>query len=70
MKKQQIAKRLAKREGISSAQAADQLDRVVHDILSHLRRGRAAQLPGLGTFLPGVKWEFQFENQKKKEPRK
>ena len=68
MKKKQIAKRLAKRSGISSAQAADQLDRVVHEILSQLRGGRAAPLPGLGTFLPGAKWEFQFE--KKKGPRK
>jgi nucleoid DNA-binding protein len=68
MKKRQIARRLAKRSGISSAEAADQLDRVVHEILSHLRGGRAAPLPGLGTFLPGPKWNFQFE--KKKGPRK
>ena len=64
MKKQQIARRLAKRSGISSAEAADQLDRVVHEILSHLRGGRAAPLPGLGIFLPGAKWEFQFEKKR------
>jgi len=64
MKKKQIAKRLAKRSGISSAEAADQLDRVVHDILSHLRGGQPAPLPGLGTFLPGRKWEFQTDRKK------
>jgi nucleoid DNA-binding protein len=64
MKKPQIAKRLAKRSGISSAEAADQLDRVVHEILSHLREGQPAPLPGLGTFLPGPKWEFQLEKKK------
>ncbi len=68
MKKSQIAKRLAKRSGISSAEAADQLDRVVHEIITKLRGGQPAPLPGLGTFLPGPKWEFQKD--KKKGPRK
>ena len=47
MKKPQIAGRLAKRSGVSKAAAADQLDRVVNDILSQLRSGQAAPLPGL-----------------------
>ena len=64
MKKPQIAKRLAKRSGVSRAEAADQLDRVVNEILSHLRNGQAAPLPGLGTFVPGRIWEFQFEKSK------
>jgi nucleoid DNA-binding protein len=66
MKKPQIAKRLAKRSGVSRAEAADQLDWVVNDILSHLRSGRAVPLPGLGTFVPGQTWEFQFEKSKER----
>jgi nucleoid DNA-binding protein len=64
MKKSEIAKRLARRAGVSKAEAADQLDRVVHDILSRLRRGQPAELPGLGKFLPGGKREFEFEKGK------
>ena len=64
MKKSQIAKRLAKRSGVSKAEAADQLDRVVNEILSHLRNGQSAPLPGLGTFLPGKSWEFHFDKPK------
>ena len=64
MKKPQIAKRLAKRAGVSKAEAADQLDRVVNDIVAELRNGRAVPLPGLGTFVPGLTWEFQFEKLK------
>ncbi len=67
MKKSQIAKRLARRAGVSKAEAADQLDRVVHEILSHLRNGQPAPLPGLGTFVPGRSWEFQFEKPKGRE---
>jgi nucleoid DNA-binding protein len=64
MKKPQIAKRLAKRSGVSKAEAADQLDRVVNDIVSQLRSGQAAALPGLGTFVPGRTWDFQFDKSK------
>lgn len=61
MKKQDIAGRLARQTRVSKALAADQLDRVVHDILSKLRKGQPAPLPGLGTFLPGPKPAFRFE---------
>lgn len=61
MKKQEIARRLAKRSGLSNAAAADQLDRVVHRILSNLRKGQNAPLPGLGTFTAGSKWGFRLE---------
>lgn len=53
MKKEEIARRLARESGLTQAEAADRLDRVVHGILSNLRRGRKATLPGLGTFTPG-----------------
>jgi nucleoid DNA-binding protein len=50
MNKSGLAKRLARPAGVSPAEAADQLDRVVHQILSNLRKGQSATLPGLGKF--------------------
>ena len=52
MKKEQLAKRLAKESGISTAAAADQLDSILSGILRRVRQGQSASLPGLGTFLP------------------
>ena len=66
MKKPHIAKRLAKRAGVTKAEAADQLDHVVNDIVSQLRSGQAASLPGLGKFVPGQTWEFQFDKTKER----
>ena len=53
MKKAEIVRWLARESGVSRAEAADRLDQVVHEILSSLRQGRKATLPGLGTFTPG-----------------
>jgi nucleoid DNA-binding protein len=50
MKKQDIAKRIARQFGVSRAAAADRVDGVVNQILADLRRGRKTSLPGLGTF--------------------
>jgi nucleoid DNA-binding protein len=61
MKKEQLAKRLAKESGISAAEAADQLDSVLAGILRRVRQGQSANLPGLGTFLPGDRPAFRFE---------
>jgi hypothetical protein len=61
MKRQQLARRLARESGITPAAAADQLDCVLNDILKRVRRGQCASLPGLGTFWPGPKPEFFFE---------
>ena len=61
MKKQQLAKRLAKQSGISPAAAADQLDIILSGILRRVRQGYRASLPGLGTFVPGEKPQFYFE---------
>jgi nucleoid DNA-binding protein len=61
MKKADLARRLAKRVGVSPAEAADQLDRVVNGILTDLRKGQTAQLPGLGTFTAGRGLRFKFE---------
>ncbi len=61
MKKAELVKRLAKESGLSTAAAADQLDNILAGILRRIRRGHSASLPGLGTFLPGPKPEFYFE---------
>jgi nucleoid DNA-binding protein len=61
MDKDGLASRLARRTRSSKAAAADEVDRVVHQILAKLRRGERAPLPGLGTFLPGQTPGFEFE---------
>jgi nucleoid DNA-binding protein len=61
MKKEQLARRLARESHISTAAAADQLDRVLHDILKRVRSGQSASFPGLGTFHPDRKNGFQFD---------
>ena len=45
-----IIRRLAKRSHISNAAAADQIDRIIHEILLKLKSGEPARLPGLGCF--------------------
>jgi nucleoid DNA-binding protein len=66
MKKQDIALRLARKARVSRAAAADRLDRLVHDILSELRRGNQVSLPGLGTFTPGKRLRFEFNTGRPK----
>lgn len=61
MRKSDLAIRLARHSRLSPAQAADQLDRVVHDILTTIREGKEAALPGLGRFLPDEKSGLHFE---------
>lgn len=64
MRKPELAKRLARQSGVSNAEAADQLDRVVHEILSKLRKGKTAPFPGLGLFTPGPQGSFEFKKDK------
>lgn len=61
MKKKDLAGRLARRAHISKADAADRLDRAIHEILYHLKKGRPVLLPGLGALTPGrpAKLELQ-----------
>ncbi|MBZ5608441.1 MAG: HU family DNA-binding protein [Acidobacteriia bacterium] len=61
MKKEQLARQLAKESRISTASAADQLDRIVSDLFRRVRRGQSASLPGLGTFRRGREEDFQFD---------
>ena len=63
MKKQDIAKRIARQSGVSRAEAADRIDRVVHQILADVRRGRKTTLPGLGTFSQDGNGRALFERE-------
>ena len=63
MRKPEIAKRLARQSGVSNAEAADQLDRVVHQILYKLRQGKTAPFPGLGQFTPGTNGAYRFKKE-------
>ena len=69
MRKEELAARLARRVHVSKPAAADELDRVVHEILKGLRKGEAVPLPGLGTFIPGKKPAFRFESRGQQKPR-
>jgi hypothetical protein len=62
MKRDQLARRLAKQSGITPAAAADQLDQVLSNLLKRVRHGECASLPGLGTFWPGPETAFYFED--------
>jgi nucleoid DNA-binding protein len=66
MTKPEIAKRLARQAGMSRAEAADQLDRVVNQILAKLRKGQCAPLPGLGRFTPGPGGSLRFEKERRR----
>jgi nucleoid DNA-binding protein len=63
MKKPEIAKRWARQSGVSEAEAADRLDRVVRQILAQLREHREAPLPGVGRFLLGPGGKVMFEGE-------
>ncbi len=64
MKKPEIARRIARQAGVSQAEAADRLDRMVSEILTSLRRGESADLPGLGRFRPTSGGRIRFEREK------
>jgi nucleoid DNA-binding protein len=52
MGKKEFTKRYARQNGSTSAQAADQIDRVIDDLLHRLRSGHTASLPGFGILQP------------------
>jgi len=65
MKKAEIATQLARRTGISRAEAADRLDDVVHQILTRLRQGKEADWPGFGKFTLGPDGHVLFEREER-----
>jgi len=61
MKKPDIAKQMARRAGVSPAEAADRLNGVVRQLLTDLRRRREPELPGLGRFRRDREGKLFFE---------
>jgi nucleoid DNA-binding protein len=61
MKKSALARDVARRRGVKPGDAADEMDRVVNQIVRTLKRGHPARLPGLGTITPGKRWSFLQE---------
>jgi nucleoid DNA-binding protein len=59
MKKSQLVKEITRQNGGDAVDAADQMDRAVDRIISILRGGKSARLPGIGTISPGKKWTFR-----------
>jgi nucleoid DNA-binding protein len=48
MKRSDLTDRIARQGRTTREEAADRLDRVVHDLIQRLRRGQRVSLPGLG----------------------
>lgn len=48
MKREDLARKLARETRQSRAQAQDQIDDLVHHIRKSLREGRSVELPGVG----------------------
>jgi nucleoid DNA-binding protein len=51
MKREELAKTLARKTGLSKSKARIEVDELVHDILHKLRRGQQVRLPGVGKLL-------------------
>jgi len=63
MKKPDIAKRMARQSKTTVGQAADCLDRLVQEIVSGLRRGQDASLPGLGKLTVKPNGSLAFDRE-------
>lgn len=66
MKKDDLMREIALKAKLSRADAADQLDRVVHEILQRVRKGQSATLPGLGSFIAGKDGPIRPANRRVK----
>lgn len=51
---------------MTPAEAADRLDRVVHEILLRLKHGQEANLPGLGNLKLGPGGAVRLEHEEKR----
>jgi nucleoid DNA-binding protein len=49
----QVIRQLAKRSSVTQAEAADQIDRYIHEVLQKLRKGQRVPVPGVGVISPG-----------------
>jgi nucleoid DNA-binding protein len=61
MKKSDLARDMAIRNGLKMGDAADQMDAVVNELIRALKKGNPAHIPGLGTITPGKRWKFEQE---------
>jgi nucleoid DNA-binding protein len=50
VKKNTFAKRLAQKSHVTTAQAADKIDKLVSRILKDLKDGQSVSVPGVGEF--------------------
>ena len=48
-----VIRQVARNSSVTPAKAADQVDKVVHRLLTKLRKGEIAPLPGVGVLAPG-----------------
>ena len=55
MKRDELARQIAKQTRTSPAEAADRLDRIVHDLIQKMKKGKRTSLPGLGELAPRQK---------------
>jgi nucleoid DNA-binding protein len=51
MKREKLAKTLARETGLSKSAARNEVDELIHNILHKLRQGRPVKLPGVGKLL-------------------
>ena len=56
-----LISRLAAKSKLPPAKAADGVDKLVHRILTKVRKGETAELPGLGKFRSGDGLQFSSE---------
>jgi nucleoid DNA-binding protein len=61
MRKPEIARKIARQTGLTEGEAADRLDGLVSELISQLRQGKDAELPGLGRFSNGSDGAVQFK---------
>jgi nucleoid DNA-binding protein len=55
MKREEIAKKLARKTGLSDTAARNEVDQLVHSILYKLRKGQQVKLPGVGKLVGNKK---------------
>jgi nucleoid DNA-binding protein len=48
MTREEIAKKLARKTGLSNSEARNEVDELVHNILDKLRKGQQVKVPGVG----------------------
>lgn len=58
----QVIRQLAKKSSVTQAEAADQIDRYIHDVLQKLRKGQRVPVPGVGVISPGRSSQLMKES--------